>query len=161
MPYMLIDCAGIDGGEQRIPGQILSELQSLFTGDLEVELADVGPYLGQLNSWSDATADVVQDLLDRHVGMLVLLKDAEADKAEVGFTQLHRHFRKFNVVYDPSGKPLFFRYYDPRALVDVLAVLDVKQLEAFFGPVETLVLSDGEGQVVRCRFQVAKLAVQS
>ena len=160
MPYMLIDCAGIDGGEQRIPAQIFSELQSLFTGDLAVELADVGPYLGQLNSWSDAVADVVQDLLDRHVGMLVLLKDAEPDKAEVGFTQLHRHFRKFNVVYDPSGKPLFFRYYDPRALVDVLAVLDAKQLEAFFGPVETLVLSDSDGQAVRCQRWNGKLAVQ-
>lgn len=161
MPYMLIDCAGIDGGEQRIPAQIFSELQSLFTGDLAVELADVGPYLGQLNSWSDATADVVQDLLDRHVGMLVLLKDAEPDKAEVGFTQLHRHFRKFNVVYDPSGKPLFFRYYDPQVLVDVLAVLDAKQLEAFWGPVETFVLNDREGKVVRCQRQGGKLAVHS
>lgn len=161
MPYMLIDCAGIDGGEQRIPHQIFSELQSLFTGDLAVELADVGPYLGQLNSWSDAAADVVEDLLNRHVGMLVLLKESEPGKAEVGFTQLHRHFRKFNVVYDPSGKPLFFRYYDPRALVDVLGVLDAKQLEAFFGPVETLAMIDGDGQAARCQRRGGKLAVQS
>ncbi len=58
---------------------------------------------------------------------------------------LHRHFRKFNVVYGPEGKPLFFRYYDPRVIVDVLKVLDEQQLKAFFGPVDRMLLTQADG----------------
>ena len=159
LPYLLIDCAGIEGGEAGIPKQIFSELECLFTGDLAVELADVGPYLGRLNSFHPTVADTVKDLLSRHVGMLVVLQDAPPDTAEMTFSQLHRHFRKLNVVYGPTGNPLFFRYYDPRVVVDVLAVLSVKQLDDFFGAAEMLVLSTPEGSVIRCLRQAGALAV--
>ena len=91
--------------------------------------------------------------------MLVVLPLAAGDEAPT-FSQLHRHFRKFNVVYDPDGKPLFFRYYDPRVIVEVLSVLEPQQLDAFFGPVESLVLVDGEARTVRCYRQGGRLAVQ-
>lgn len=157
VPYMLIDCAGLDGGEARIPREAFGELECLFTGDLAVELANVGPYLGRLRSYAPEVRDVAEDLLYRQVGLLVALQAADAAQPEVMFSQLHRHFRKFNVVYDPSGQPLFFRYYDPRVLVDVLKVLDSKQLEAFFGPVDSLVLADPNNQTLRYRRQAGSL----
>lgn len=155
-PFMLIDCAGVEGGRGGLPDASFTELESLFTGDLAIELADVGPYLGRLCSFDDAVARISADMLAHHVGMLVLVPDG---KNLPTFAQLHRHFRKFNVVYDPSGKPLFFRYYDPRVIVDVLSVLNAKQVEDFFGPIDALVLIGSDGQLTRCSRQDGALVV--
>lgn len=157
--YLLLDCAGIDGGETRIPREVFSELECLFTGDLAIELANVGPYLGRLASYDPHVQAAVESLLGEHVAMLVTLQLTADGQADVTFSQLHRHLRKFNVVYDPAGKPLFFRYYDPRVLVDVLQVLGAAQLDAFFGPIETLVLVDSLGVTTRCQRQAGMLAV--
>jgi len=157
-PYLLIDCAGIEGGEARIPKSVFVELECLFTGDLADELADVGPYLGRLTTLSDEVGAVVKDLLDRQVALLVTLQDTVRPEDEVSFGQLHRHFRKFNVVYGPDGAPLFFRYYDPRVLPDVLGVLDEKQLKAFFGPIDNLAYAEQNGQIMSLRVQAGELA---
>lgn len=159
VPYMLIDCAGLDGGEARLPREAFSEIECLFTGDLAIELANVGPYLGRLRSYAPAVQAVAQDLLDKHVGLLVVLQDGGDEHPEVTFSQLHRHFRKFNVVYDPAGKPLFFRYCDPRVLLDVLAVLTAEQLDAFFGPAVSLVLVGDDGESTQCSRQHGALVV--
>jgi hypothetical protein len=157
-PYLLIDCAGIEAGAAALPRDACAELECLFTGDLAEELADVAPWLGRLRSYGHEAVAVAEDLLQRQAGMLVVL--AAGEGAPPTFAQLHRHFRKFNVVYDPGGKPLFFRYYDPRVIVDVLKVLEPEQLDAFFGPVDSLVLMDATQAPVRCFRQGGKLAVQ-
>lgn len=153
LPYMLIDCAGIDGGLERLPRTIFSELECLFTGELAEELADVGGYLGRLKSLDDATLHIVADLLARQVGLLLLLPEPDPGVAEPSFAQMHRHLRKFNVVYGPDSKPLFWRYYDPRVLPDVLGVLDAAQLRDFFGPAQGMVCTDHEGQVLTLSLQ--------
>jgi hypothetical protein len=158
-PYLLIDCAGLDAGAAALPRDACAELECLFTGDLAEELADVAPYLGRVKDFEGDATGVAEDLLRRQVGMLVVLPQAPDGEA-LTFSQLHRHFRKFNVVYDPQGKPLFFRYYDPRVIVEVLSVLEPQQLDAFFGPVESLVLVDGDARTVRCYRQGGRLAVQ-
>jgi hypothetical protein len=159
-PYLLLDCAGIDAGAAALPRETCAELECLFTGELAEELADVAPYLGRVKAFDGEAPGTTEDLLKRHVGMLVVLAPA-ADGERPTFSQLHRHFRKFNVVYGPEGKPLFFRYYDPRVIIEVLSVLEPQQLDAFFGPVDSLVLVDGEARTVRCYRQGGKLAVQS
>jgi len=68
--------------------------------------------------------------------------------------------RKFNVVYAPDGKPLFWRYYDPRVIVDVLKVLDDRQLEAFFGPMEHLCVAASEASVALCSRAAGQLVVR-
>lgn len=159
---MLIDCAGIDGGASRIALHAFSEFECLFTGDLAVELANVGPYLGRLRSYAADVQAVALDMLEKHVAMLVVPHAADAGGAPVAtFSRLHRHFRKFNVVYDPDSKPLFFRYYDPRVLANVLAVLGSEQLEGFFGPVDLFILTDPGQQIVRCQRQSGALVVSA
>ncbi|MCG2595104.1 DUF4123 domain-containing protein [Ramlibacter sp. XY19] len=158
-PYLLVDCAGLDAGAAALPRGACTELECLFTGDLADELADVAPYLGRVKAFEGEVPGVAEDLLKRQVGMLVVVPPAPDGEAPT-FSQLHRHFRKFNVVYDPEGKPLFFRYYDPRVIVEVLSVLEPQQLDAFFGPIDSLVLVDGEARTVRCYRQGGKLAVQ-
>ena len=144
-PYLLIDYAGIEGGRKRLPAQVFTRLESLFAGDLADELADVGPYLGQLAALSDEVGAVVLDLLERYVAVLVLMPAREPSKpglgeADLTFRQLHRHLRKFNVIYNPASSPLYFRYCDPRVLNDVLHVMQAPQVVELFGPIDTLVL---------------------
>ena len=64
------------------------------------------------------------------------------------FVQLHRHFRKFNVVQGPNNKQLFFRYYDPRLIHDVLQALDIQQVTEFFGPLKALVVAETGGRTI-------------
>lgn len=160
-PYLLLDCAGIDGGEAHIPHDVFAELECLFSGDLATELANVGPYLGRLASYEPGVKAIVEDLLIAQVATLVTLQATADGQADITFSQLHRHFRKFNVVYDPAGKPLFFRYYDPRVLIDVLSGFEAEQLNAFFGPVDAMLVIDPERQVKRCFRQAGKLEIQA
>jgi len=160
-PYMLIDCAGVEGGAARMPRDIFDEFECLFTGDLAEELEDVAPYLGSLGGLGPEAQAVVEDLLVRHLGILVTLPPPAGSEEPPSFSQVHRHFRKFNVVYGPEGKPLFFRYYDPRVIVDVLKVLDEQQLKAFFGPVERLVVKQTDGVLAACTVAAGELLVQN
>ena len=159
-PYMLIDCAGVEGGAARMPRDIFDEFECLFTGDLAEELEDVAPYLGSLGGLGPEAQAVVEDLLARHLGILMTLLPPAGSEEPPSFSQVHRHFRKFNVVYGPEGKPLFFRYYDPRVIVDVLKVLDEQQLKAFFGPVERMLLTQSDGVLVNCSMAAGTLLVK-
>ena len=166
-PYLLIDCAGVEGGRQRLPAQAFDRLESLFAGDLADELADVGPYLGQLTSLlSDAVGAIVLDFLVRRVAVLVLVHDGEQQQEplnplDVTFDQLHRHLRKFNVIYGSDSSPLYFRYYDPRVLDDVLCVMHASQLVEFFAPIQTLGLVNQFNQLVQCSCHNGQLTILS
>jgi hypothetical protein len=160
LPYLLIDCAGIEGGAARLPRAVFSEFDCLFTGDLAEELQDVAPYLGRLKSWDGEVRAVVEELLTRQVATLVTLRPPPEGSEPPSFAQVHRHLRKFNVVYAPDGKPLFWRYYDPRVVVDVLKVLDDKQLEAFFGPMELVCVASSEATVALCARSAGQLVVR-
>ena len=48
---------------------------------------------------------------------------------------LRMHFRKFLSVWDPDGKPLYFRFYDPRVLRIYLPTCNGAELRTLFGPV--------------------------
>ena len=159
--YLLIDCAGIDGGRSRLPAQIFDRLESLFSGDLADELAELGPYLGQLIDMSDEVGAVVLDLLDRRIAVLLVLHQQTAPRVEPGFNQLHSHLRKFNVIYSPTSTPLYFRYFDPRVLDDVLRIMQAPQLIDFFGPIHTLTLVNEFHQLTQCSCRNGQLAIFS
>ena len=154
LPFVLIDGAGLEQGARGIPTGIFSDVECLFSGELAEELRDVAPYVGRLASLDDLAEKAVSELVEGHSAILVLCKDKS-----VTLSQVHRHLRKFNTVYGPDGIALFFRYYDPRVIVDVLGVLEPEQLNAFFGPIGALVVSDRKGQVKRCYVQAGRLEV--
>lgn len=159
MPFLLIDCAGLPGGQAQIPKDLFSEVECLFTGDLAVELADVGPYLGRLALLNSDAQEHVSNLLESSVAILVVPRPAEPERLAANFSHVHRHFRKFNTVYGANAEPLFFRYYDPRVLIDVLSVLDANQLAEFYGPVTQFVISGPDQNAVTCFMQGGSLAV--
>ena len=67
LPYLLIDAAGFEGGWDEVPQQPWQMAESLFLGDLAIELRDVAPYLVQVKDWSEETLAVVQDLVQRQL----------------------------------------------------------------------------------------------
>ena len=80
--------------------------------------------------------------------MLVVPEDKPGLGVTTTFTQLHHRFRKFNTVEGPDGKQLFFRYYDPRVIVDVLKALNSKQIEEFFGALAAIALTSQNKQTI-------------
>ncbi len=151
LPFVLIDCAGIEGGAAQLPRYIFSEVQCLFVGNLATELADVGPYLGQLRSLDADVARTVQNLLAKHAGMLVLIGDKPKDGVYPSFSHVYRHFRKCNLVTGPDGEQLFFRYYDPRVLMQAMQAFDAEQLKELFGPVGSFIIFDLNKNIVEFR----------
>ena len=159
LPCLMIDCAGLEGGRDALPMEAFSEAECLFTGDLADELGDVGGWLARVKSWDDTVMAVVAHLMQQQLAVLLELpplpeddsgRPAAADSGP-SFAQLHRHLRKFNVVYGPEGQPLFWRYYDPRVLPSVLGVLDERQRKGFVGPfarVWVMGVGDGDASVL-------------
>lgn len=150
-PFVLIDCAGLTGGASELPRAVFSQLESLFTGELAEELADVSGYLGQLKSVDAASERLLQQWFASGLAMVLELAPTPAGQAPIGFAELRRHLRKFNVIYGPGGKPLYWRYYDPRTLPDTLRVLQPEQLQGFFGPVRGISLQSADGLVTQLR----------
>jgi len=99
----------------------------LLPGELDPELAQAAPYLAQLDAQSPLAYLFLTRGLGNHWGILAV---SSAD-----FRTLRMHFRKLLSVWDPDGKPLFFRYYDPRVLRVYLPTCNGGELRTLFGPV--------------------------
>lgn len=115
----------------------------LYRGELDPELAQTAPYLVQLPAESSFTRLLLLRGWGQHWGILVLAKEP--------LRTLRMHFRKFLMVSAPDGKPLYFRYYDPRVLRVYLPTCHEEELGIVFGPVSAYVL-EGETPDVLLRF---------
>ena len=107
----------------------------LYRGELEPDMAQVAPYLVFLERDAPVTDWVLSNGWGEHWGIFGVTR---AD-----MKGLRKHFRKFLMVYDESGKSLYFRYYDPRVLRVYLPTCNADELKIVFGPVESY-LVEGE-----------------
>lgn len=105
------------------------EAVSLFRGDLAGELADVAPYLVPLHRGDNVTDWLFTYGWGNSWG--ILIESPELLKT------LGRHLQGLIMVYDPQGKPLYFRYYDPRVLRIYLPTCNESELKSVFGPVSS------------------------
>jgi len=115
----------------------------LYRGELDPELAQAAPYLVHLPEESSFSRLFLRGGWGQHWGILALSNET--------LRALRMHFRKFLMVWDPDGKPLYFRYYDPRVLRVYLPTCNGDELETLFGPVSAYVL-EGEKPDVLLRF---------
>lgn len=106
----------------------------LYLGELAPDMAEVAPYLVYLQTNSPFAEWVIERAWGKHWGILV--------HSYSDLRSLRRHFRKFLTVHDNGGKPLLFRYYDPRVLRVYLPSCNAEELQTFFGPIETFVVED-------------------
>lgn len=106
----------------------------LFRGELAPDMAEVAPYLVELEPGSEFTDWVIDQGWGNHWGVFAV---TDADLRATA-----RHFRAFLIVYDEAGRPLRFRYYDPRVLRTYLPTCNAEELAAVFGPVTSFFLED-------------------
>ncbi|MBA3805009.1 MAG: DUF4123 domain-containing protein [Acidobacteria bacterium] len=118
------------------------EYECLYRGELAPDLAEVAPYLVQLEPSSDFTNWILEHGWGKHWGIFAT--------STVDLRAMRRHFRTFLIVHDEEGKPLYFRFYDPRVLRVYLPTCNADELKSFFGPVITYTLEDKNSDVMLC-----------
>lgn len=86
------------------------------------------PWLVRLTNDSPITALMKARLHDTHSGILFQSKWA--------MEELRKHLRKFTMVWTPADKnaPIYFRFYDPRVLLDMITALDDTNWASFSAP---------------------------
>jgi hypothetical protein len=132
--YAVLDGASV---EELLPKlyDLEPEFECLYRGELEPDMAEVAPYLVRLEPETEFADWVLEEGWGRHWGVFAV---TDADLRDA-----HKHFRSFLTVYDPTGKPLLFRYYDPRVLRVYLPTCNAGELRTVFGPVSCYLL-EGE-----------------
>ena len=108
--------------------------RSLYNGPTADDLADVAPYLVQVEPDSQLARWFAERAWGK--GGAILL-NSEADPED-----LRAHLRHFLMVLDEAGKALYFRFYDPRVLRIFLPTCDAEQLKSLFGPITAFVAED-------------------
>lgn len=61
---------------------------------------------------------------------------------------LRTHFRQFLMIKLPSGKQVYFRFYDPTVLRLFLPTCLPKEIDEFFGPVKQFLMESEDSKMV-------------
>ena len=139
--YAVLDGASVP----KLPHRLWQDQPSnvcLYRGDLEPDLVYTAPYLVDLTADSAFTQWVLQEGWGKHWGIFAITPS--------DLKTLRKHFRTFLMVFSPEGKPLYFRYYDPRVLRVYLPTCNVEEMRTVFGPIINYVVeAENPEQLVR------------
>ncbi|MEG0432911.1 MAG: DUF4123 domain-containing protein [Morganella sp. (in: enterobacteria)] len=99
----------------------------LYSEPLQPDIAELAPYLVEV------TEEVRKWLNARQTPWGIYIY------ATASMRELRHHLRKFTMVVIPGQeKPVFWRFYDPRNIWEILATFDNWRLHTFLGPVTKL-----------------------
>jgi hypothetical protein len=125
----------------------------LYRGELAPDMAVVAPYLVRLEDETEFADWVIGKGWGGHWGVFAV---AHAD-----LDAMRRHLRRLLTVYSPEGKPMLFRYYDPRVLRTFLPTCNADELGKLFGPVASFVCEDADaGAALRFRLAAGELKTE-
>src|SRR4051812_17540268 len=141
--FAILDGASVPGLVQLLH-RCSPQHECLYRGQLEPDIAEVAPYIIQLEENTEFTDIVLNQGWGNHWGVFAL---TTADL----FT-MRQHLRRFLTVHDSTGKPLLFRYYDPRVLRVYLPTCNPEEITSFFGPI-TRYFMEGEKPGAAVSFQ--------
>jgi len=116
-----------------------SNAVSLYRGNAERELMMIAPYL--INVRRVEFEWIVEKLDGTPWGYFV------STPRGITLTALRKHFRKFLLVEGPQGEELYFRFYDPRVIVDFLESATPEERDLFFGPIDTIFVNQQDGLI--------------
>lgn len=148
--YAILDCAR----NRRIYPTVLGTLkhyrclylshQLLFMGKMPQVLAKVAPHLVLLNREAAFTRWLISRGWGDNWGIFLTAK-ADIDT-------LKNHLRRYLMVRDEeTGKPFYFRFYDPRVFRIYLPTCTSEELADFFGPVARYYAeSDAADELLAC-----------
>jgi hypothetical protein len=131
--WAIIDCARDPQAWSTLYSSTLLR-ECLYAGALHPQMERVAPYLVQLEFGDSQTIRLVNRAWGNSWGILL--------RCGSSMTSLRKHLRKFLRVTGPQGKPLVFRYYDPRVMRVFLPTCSASQLDQLFGPIECILTED-------------------
>jgi hypothetical protein len=150
--FTVLDGASVPGLLDKLD-QWQPEFVCLYRGELKPDLAEVAPYLVRLDPGTEITEWILSKGWGNHWGIFAI---ADAD-----LPVMRQHLRRLLTVYDEKGKPLLFRFYDPRVMRVYLPTCNSEELTAIFGPVASYILEDESSKIsVRFRSADGKLTIQ-
>src|ERR671937_3314394 len=94
----VLDGASVPGLIERLDGDRSLEVECLFRGELEPDMAEVAPYLVKLDPASELAEWIVGTGWGQHWGTFVTSRQ--------GFRALRNHLRALTLVYRRDGTPL-------------------------------------------------------
>lgn len=148
--FAVLDGASVPGLLDKLYG-LSPSFCCLFKGELTPDMAEVAPYLIRLEPGSEFTSWVIGQGWGNHWGIFAA--------TDLDLRAAARHFRSLLIVYDGNGRPLRFRYYDPRVLRAYLPTCSSEELATLFGPVTSFLVEDaGEESALRFRIAAGSLA---
>jgi hypothetical protein len=137
--FALLDAAR----DERIYPALLGadcEWLCLYRGDASVSMAEVAPYLVELDPTSLFAPWLLENGWGNSWGIFF--------NAVASLEILRAHFRRFVMVQLPDGRSVYFRFYDPRVLRVYLPTCTAEELETMFGPVDRYVMEGQDGEVI-------------
>ena len=137
--FAILDGASIDGLCMKIY-ETNPPNYCLYRGELAPDMAEVAPYLVGLRAGTAFTEWLLDARFGKHWGIFA--------RSRHSIIEMRKHFRSLVTVHDENGKPLIFRFYDPRVLRTFLPTCNADELKTFFGKVETFFAETGDGQVL-------------
>ena len=115
------------------------EFRCLYSGTLPQALTAVAPHLVELSPSNRLTGQWLDEGWGQSWGVFLKIDDP---------SNLRHHLRKFLKVRDEQGRPLVFRYYDPRVLTSYLPTCLADELKTLFGPVQAFLAEDNGGETL-------------
>jgi hypothetical protein len=137
--FALVDAAR----DERIYPALLKadcEWVCLYRGDAAVTMAEVAPYLIELDARASFTSWLIEKGWGNSWGLFL--------HAIVALERLQAHFRRLLMAQMPDGKKVYFRFYDPRVLRAYLPTCTAPETEMVFGPVGCFIVEKEEGTSV-------------
>jgi hypothetical protein len=143
--YCILDGAAIPDLPKRLY-ETRPPKYPLLRGELSPDMVHVVPYLVQLLPFGEFTKWIIDESFGKNWGIFV--------HCRFSITEMRRHFRALMNVHDETGKPMLFRFYDPRVIRKFLPTCEPDQIETFFGKVETFfVEAENEEKLLSYKFE--------
>jgi hypothetical protein len=111
------------------------EFRSLYEGNAAVDLALHAPYIVRLPEESPLLEKLACQAWGKSMGLYLT--------SRLPLEDVRHHLRHFLMAEIEGGKPVYFRFYDPRVLRVYLPTCTDAERREFFGPIE-VVLLEGE-----------------
>ena len=124
--FAVLDGASVPGLVQLLE-RCSPQYECLYRGELKPDIAEVAPYLVQLEVNTEFTDLVLNQGWGKHWGVFALTPE--------DLFAMRQHSRRLLTVHDSAGKPLLFRFYDPRVMSIYLPTCKPDEVNAMFGPV--------------------------
>jgi hypothetical protein len=147
--YAILDGASIPELLDKLYADPPPAFECLFPGDLEPDMAEVAPYVVLLERDSPFFKWVTSGW-GKHWGVFL--------KTAAKMRPVRNHLQDLVIAYS-DGKPMRFRYYDPRVLRAYLPNCDAKELRRMFGPLQVFLMED-EDPAVAAQFTVENGALK-